>query len=124
MESNKFSVVVANVLPSYGEVLQGAMDESSQLVCDHRAELARLQDEADKLEHGILHQYIMMETSFSGSEDSFDISCSIDRSEIQRMLAQEVSFSDSDNSQDLSGELLSDEEYGPQSQGAVGAYPS
>ena len=53
----------------------------------------------------------MMETSFSGSEDSFDISIHSDRSEIERMLAQEVSFSDSDNSQDLSGEMLSDEEY-------------
>ena len=121
MESKKFPVVVTNVLPSYGEVLPEA---TSWVECDHRAELARLQDKADKLEHEILHQYIMMETSFSGSEGGFDISVHSDRSEIQRMLAQEVSFSDSDNSQDLSGELLSDEEYGPQSQGAVGAYPS
>ena len=55
MESNKVFVEVANVLPSYGKVLQEATDEQSRLVCDHRAELARLQDEADKLEHGILH---------------------------------------------------------------------
>ena len=115
LENKILSVVVTNVLPSYGEVLPEA---TSQVERDHRAELARLEIEADKLqaanfklEHDILQQCIMMETSFSGSEGGLDISVHSERSVIQRMLAEEMSFSDSDNSQDLSGELLSEEEY-------------
>ena len=47
MESKKFPVVVTNVLPSYGEVLPEA---TSRVECDHRAELARLEIEPDKLQ--------------------------------------------------------------------------
>ena len=111
MGNNKVRVEVVGMFPSYDEAIQGAMDELSQLARDHKAELARLQDEVDELEHRALHRMIMMETSFSGSEDSRNLSCSRHRSEIQRMLLQEAIFSESDNSQDLSGELSSDEEY-------------
>ena len=70
MENNKVRVEVGGMFPSYDEAIQGAMDELSQLARDHKAELARLQDEVDELEHRALHRMIMMETSFSGSEES------------------------------------------------------
>ena len=47
MENKILSVVVTNVLPSYGEVLPEA---TSQVKRDHRAELARLEIEPDKLQ--------------------------------------------------------------------------
>ena len=105
MENQIFSVVVTNVLPSYGEVLSEA---TTQVERSHRAELAQLQIEADKLQaanlkldHDVLQQCIMMEKSFSGSEGGLDISAHSERSVIQRMLTEEMSFSNSDNSQEL-----------------------
>ena len=49
MENNKVRVEVVGMFPSYDEAIQGAMDELSQLARDHKAELARLQDEVDEL---------------------------------------------------------------------------
>ena len=92
--------MVTNVLPGYGEVLPEA---TSRVERNHRAELARLQVEADKLqaensklEHDILQQQIMMETSFSGSEGDPDVSFHSERIVIQRKLSEEMRFSGSD----------------------------
>ena len=47
------------------------------------------------------------------SDSLSDVSDLSDRAVIQRTLAQEMSFSGSDDSQDLSGEFVPDEEPGP-----------
>ena len=52
-----------------------------------------------------------METSFSGSEGSQDLSGQADRAEMHGLMMEETSFSGSEDSQNLSGELLSDYEY-------------
>ena len=112
MENKKVRVE----FPSCGEVVQGAMGELGRPVCDHKAELAQLQDEVDKLEHRALHRKILMETSLSGSENSQGVFGEADRSEIQIMLLREEGLSEFDNSRDLSGEFSSDGEYeGPTS---------
>ena len=70
----------------------------------HRAELVRLQVEADrledessKLEPDILQQQIMMETSFSGLEAEPDVFFHSGRTVIQRTLSEEMRFSNSDS---------------------------
>ena len=99
MEGKKvFYVVVNNVLPGNGEILPEA---DSWVERGHRAELARLQVEADrlessKLEHDILQKQIMMETSFSGSEGKPDVFFHSGRTVIQRTLLEEMRFSNSD----------------------------
>ena len=107
MENKKVRVE----FPSCGEVVQGAMGELSRSVCDHKAELAQLQDEVDKLEHRALHRKILMETSLSGPENSQGVFGDADRSEIQIMLLREEGFSEFDNSLVLSDEFSSDGEY-------------
>ena len=92
MEGRKvFYMVVNNVLPGNGKVLPEA---DSWVERGHRAELARLQVEADRLEdessnleHDILQKQIMMETSFSGLEGEPDVFFHSGRTVIQRTLS-------------------------------------
>ena len=60
-----FYVVVKGVMPVVNKVLPGA---GGWVERGHRAELARLQAEADRVDYNFLQKQIMMETSFSESE--------------------------------------------------------
>ena len=65
-----FYVVVKNVRPAGNKALPEA---DGWVERGHRAELARLQAEADRLDYNFLQKQIMMETSFSGSEGKLDV---------------------------------------------------
>ena len=88
-----FYVVVKNVKPASNKALPEA---DSWVERGHRAELARLQAEADSLDYNFLQKQIMMETSFSGSEGKLDVSLCSGRNVIQRTLSEEMRFSNSD----------------------------
>ena len=85
--------MVKNVKPESNKALPEA---DSWVERGHRAELARLQAEADRLDYNFLKKQIMMETSFSGSEGELDVSLCSGRNVIQRTLSEEMRFSNSD----------------------------
>ena len=88
-----FYVVVKNVMP----VNDKALPEADIWVeRGHRAELTRLQVEADRLDYEFLQKQIMMETSSSGSEGELDVSLFSGSNVIQRTLSEEMRFSNSD----------------------------
>ena len=95
-----FRVVVRGVV---NKVLPGVGGWAER---GHRAELARLQVEADKADHIFLQKQIMLETSFSGSEGEV-ISPFSGRNVVQRTLSEELRFSYavSDDDSDLSDSL-------------------
>ena len=90
--------VVTKVLPGVG----GWADRGN------KAELARLQLEAEEADHYFLQQQIMLETSFSGSEGEV-ISTFGGRNVVQRSIAEQLRFSyaDSDEDSELSDSLSS-----------------
>ena len=89
-----FYVVVKNVRPAGNKALPEA---DGWVERGHRAELARLQAEADRLDYNFLQKQIMMETSFSGSEGELDVSPCIGRNVIQRTQSEELRLSNSDS---------------------------
>ena len=88
--------VVTKVFPGVG----GWADRGN------KAELARLQVEAEEADHFFLQKQIMLETSFSGSEGEV-ISPFSRRNVVQRTPSEELRFSyaDSDDDSDLSDSL-------------------
>jgi hypothetical protein len=99
-----FYVVVKGVMPVVNKVLPGA---GGWVERGHRAELARLQAEADRVDYNFLQKQIMMETSFSESEGEVASPFS-GRNVTQRTLSEELRFSNTDSDASDFSDSISD----------------